>query len=267
MISIQMLGTGYATVTKCYNTCYVIKTEQGNVMVDAGGGNTILAQMENAGLKWQDIKALYITHAHTDHILGCIWALRKFSVMMKGGKYQGELRVYGMADNLDYVVKSCEYLLNGGLHKNIQFIPVADGDRFTECGINFEVMDIHSTKQPQIGYRAWMEENGQHVYLVCPGDEPCEASCEKYAEGADWLLHEAFCLKDDADKFKPYEKHHSTAYDAGVMAERLHVKNLLLYHTEDTDLEHRAGRYAGEAKENFSGHVVVPADLEEIRIL
>ena len=34
------------------------------------------------------------------------------------------------------------------------------------------------------------------------------------------------------DTFKPYEKCHSTALDAGKLAEELVVKNLILYHTE-----------------------------------
>ena len=44
----------------------------------------------------------------------------------------------------------------------------------------------------------------------------------------------------DKELFQPYEKNHSTAYDAEKIAERLGVKNLLLYHTEDFDLENRA---------------------------
>lgn len=57
--------------------------------------------------------------------------------------------------------------------------------------------------------------------------------------GADWLLCEAFCLYDDRERFKPYEKHHSTALDAGRLASKLNVKNLLLYHTEDKTLATR----------------------------
>ena len=33
-----MLGTGNATVTKCYNTCFILKTKETVLLVDAGGG-------------------------------------------------------------------------------------------------------------------------------------------------------------------------------------------------------------------------------------
>lgn len=41
-----------------------------------------------------------------------------------------------------------------------------------------------------------------------------------------WLLHEAFCLFSQADKFKPYEKHHSTVKDACELAQKLEAENL-----------------------------------------
>lgn len=60
-----------------------------------------------------------------------------------------------------------------------------------------------------------------------------------YLEGSSWLLHEAFCLFGEADKFKPYEKHHSTVKEACQLAENLGIPNLLLYHTEETHLRER----------------------------
>ena len=45
---LTMLGTGNATVTKCYNTCFTIKIGKNILLVDAGGGNGILRQLEKA---------------------------------------------------------------------------------------------------------------------------------------------------------------------------------------------------------------------------
>ena len=38
------------------------------------------------------------------------------------------------------------------------------------------------------------------------------------------------------ERFRPYEKHHSTVRDACVLAEKLSAKHLVLWHTEDKDL-------------------------------
>ncbi|MDE7246800.1 MAG: hypothetical protein K2N43_02820, partial [Lachnospiraceae bacterium] len=61
MVRLVMLGTGHAMVTKCYNTCFVIDSGDESIMIDAGGGNGILTQVEKAGLDWSKIRALFIT--------------------------------------------------------------------------------------------------------------------------------------------------------------------------------------------------------------
>ena len=73
---ITMLGTGNAHATRCYNTCFTLHGEKGMLLVDAGGGNGILTQLEKARIRREDISDLFVTHAHTDHLLGCIWIMR-----------------------------------------------------------------------------------------------------------------------------------------------------------------------------------------------
>lgn len=266
MVRLVMLGTGHAMVTKCYNTCFVIDSDNGSIMVDAGGGNGILAQVEKAGLDWSKIGALFITHAHTDHIVGGIWVLRRINFLIKHGEYNGIFNVYGLLENLDYLRDSCDFLLYDKMSNRIRFIPICGGDELMEFGIKFEVININSTKKEQLGFRAVIRDRDEEIVLVCLGDEPCYATSEDYVRNADWLLSEAFCLRSEKDIFHPYEKKHSTAYDAGQVAERLGVKNLLLYHTEDSDLENRAKKYAAEARQIFNGNIVVPKDLEVVRI-
>lgn len=65
------------------------------------------------------------------------------------------------------------------------------------------------------------EDNGEK--LTCCGDEPYHEYEMPYAKNSKWLLHEAFCLYSQADRFKPYEKHHSTVKDACELAERLGI--------------------------------------------
>jgi ribonuclease Z len=50
--------------------------------------------------------------------------------------------------------------------------------------------------------------------------------------------------------------------NACEFAEELHVKNLLLYHTEDRNLSHRKELYYEEGRKYFSGNLLIPDDLE-----
>ena len=47
-------------------------------------------------------------------------------------------------------------------------------------------------------------------------------------------------------------------------AQELRARNLILYHTEDRTLETRSERYANEAREVFTGSIIVPDDLQTI---
>ena len=41
-----------------------------------GGGNTVLNQLEKAEINWKDVKHIFVTHKHIDHLLGMIWMIR-----------------------------------------------------------------------------------------------------------------------------------------------------------------------------------------------
>ena len=61
-----LLGTGNATVTKCFNTCFAIKTGEEYLLVDTGGGNGIMAQLEKAKIPMEAIHEIFMSHEHTD---------------------------------------------------------------------------------------------------------------------------------------------------------------------------------------------------------
>ena len=136
---------------------------------------------------------------------------------------------------------------------------VHDGETVDIDDMKVTFFDIASTKVKQYGFEAKLPD-GQS--LVCLGDEPYTMQCEPYARNCDWLMCEAFCLYKDRFVFNPYEKSHSTALDAGMLAQELGVKHLVLYHTEDTHLDTRAATYSAEAAQYYKGPILVPADLE-----
>ena len=267
---ITMLGTGNATVSQIYNTCFVLQTPSTLMLVDAGGGNGILAQLKKVNVQISDIHHLFVTHAHTDHVLGVIWVIRMVA-QCKG--YKGLLHVYGN----DKVMKVIKTIIDMILAKKqlakvaerVVFHQLEDGDCFEVGDMKLECFDIQSTKEKQFGFRAELpssDESGKPLVLACLGDEPYNELNRRYIVGTDWMMCEAFCLYADRDTFKPYEKCHSTALDAGKLAEELGVKNLILYHTEEKTLANRKEKYTREAAENFKGRIFVPDDLEVIEL-
>ena len=98
-MKLTILGTGNAKVTKCYNTCFVLNKDKEYFMIDGGGGNTILKQLEDAGISWKEISTIFVTHKHIDHLLGIIWMLRMYCQGMARGQFDSEVTIYGHASH------------------------------------------------------------------------------------------------------------------------------------------------------------------------
>lgn len=262
-----MLGTGHAMVTECYNTCFLMEDDGRLLLVDGGGGSGLLRQVSHAGYDCKDIHHIFVTHKHLDHLLGVVWMLRIICQSMARGMYEGEAYIYSHHEVLALLRSMAVGLLDeksaACIDHGLHFVEVKDGETLDIIGHPVTFFDIRSTKAKQFGF---CMELGSGKKLTCCGDEPLSAVLEHYAAGCEWLLHEAFCLHAEADVYKPYAKHHSTVMDACQLAERLGVRNLLLYHTEDQNLLRRRELYVNEGSQYFHGTLFVPDDLDVIQL-
>ena len=231
-MKLTMLGTGNAVVTACYNTCFVLQEGGRYFLVDGGGGNTLLLRLKQADIDWRQIRTVFVTHKHMDHILGILWMMRLICQGMARGEYEGDAVIYGHREVIGLLEDMAGKLLHEKqtqfIGRRLHLVAVEDGEQQRILGRPVTFFDIGSTKDRQFGFSM---ELGEGKRLTCCGDEPYHDCEERYVRGSDWLLHEAFCLSSQADVFRPYEKHHSTVADACRLAQSMGVKNLVLYHS------------------------------------
>ena len=266
-MKLTMLGTGNALTTECYNTCFLLSEKDKHFLVDGGGGNQILSQLKRSGNNWADIKDIFVTHKHIDHLLGIIWLIRIICQHMAKGDYIGDANIYAHEDLINLIKELSEKLLQKKesqlLNKRLHLVAITNNETLNIIGHKTTFFDIGSTKAKQFGFSM---ELGNGEKLTCCGDEPYNETEKQYVQNSTWLLHEAFCLASEADIFSPYEKHHSTVKDACILAEQLNIKNLVLYHTEDKNIQNRKTLYKNEGKQYYSGNLFIPNDLEVINI-
>ena len=183
-----MLGTGNATVTECYNTCFVLSGEGKHLLVDGGGGNTVLRRLKQAGTDWKDIRDIFVTHKHIDHLLGIIWMARMICQNMSRGTYDGEARIYAHDEVIALIDDMARKLLGAKesafIGKRLHLITVGDGEEREIIGRKFAFFDILSTKAKQYGFCMDLgggERNalprhplGDFVFgeVVMPGEHP-----------------------------------------------------------------------------------------------
>ena len=266
-MKLTMLGTGHATVTRCYNTCFLLEEGGRMVLVDGGGGNTIQRQLLLAGCDWKDIHHVVVSHCHLDHVLGVLWMLRLFCQGMRTGSYAGEAWIYSHRDVLDLLrdmaARTLSAKYRAPLDETLHLVEVHDGETISLLGHPTTFFDMQSVNETQYGFAM---DYAQDKRLVFCGDEPCRKHLWRLAGQCEWLLHEAFCLASEAAVFRPHAKQHSTVQDACELAELLRVRNLVLYHTEDTHMENRKQLYLAEGQRFYSGNLFVPEDLESLEL-
>ncbi len=279
-MKITMLGTGHAMVTELYNTCYALQNtnepaiEQGicsaedTFLVDAGGGNFILHQLKHAGIKVTQIHDIFVTHKHVDHMMGVIWMARAITSAMSRGRYEGEARVYAHPDLCKLIESFSREVLDPRtavfIGDRFKFVPVEDGDVHQVIGHPVTFFDLGpACKVRQFGMSMQLED-GRRITAL--GDETCHPEGEAYLKDSYLALHEAFCLDAEEAKYHPYQIGHSTVKTACELAKQFNVKNLVLYHTEDSHGADRKRLYLEEGKRYFDGGLYVPDDLESFEI-
>lgn len=267
MEKLIVLGTGNASATHCYNTCFILHDGNEPLLVDAGGGNGIFPRLDKVGIRLDDIHQAFLTHCHTDHLFGMIWVIRFVAQHIRTGAYTGTFTLYCHDELIDIVRTITDMTLPPSMTRligdRIRLVPIQDGETHPFGSYHATFFDIGSTKARQFGFSLRLHNDKK---LTCLGDEPCTPGGRAHAEGSDWLLSEAFCLYADRERFKPYEKHHSTVREACTMASELNIANLVLWHTEDTQLAERKKLYTDEGRTYFSGNLFVPDDLETLEL-
>lgn len=265
--TITALGTGVADSVKYFQTSFFIKNDQTNILIDTGGGSGILAQLDRFNIALNDIQNIFITHKHIDHIFGVFWILRFRGANIHSGKAPN-LTIYASANNIALIKEVSAMFLKEKVtalfDSKILFIPVNDTPDTTLNDWNIQFFDVQSKKEEQWGCAVTFPNTKKLAFI---GDEPYTQAIASNCMNADYFFHDAYCLEKDRRTFTPHEISHSTTKEAGVNAQKVQAKNLIIFHTEDkATFGNRKALYTAEASTEFSGNVFVPDDGEVIEI-
>lgn len=265
MQKLIMMGTGNGLVFDCYETCFVLQNDDNYFLIDTGGSADIIKHLTKSNINLDKIHDIFISHCHTDHILGLFWLLKKISVMVLEEKYQGVLNIY-CNDEVAKAIKGIypnlfpQKLINI-IDKLLNIIILNNNDVKIIANREYTFFDVLAKGNKLYGFETILDNNKKMIFL---GDETCNSLLYERIKDSDYVMHEAFCLDSDADIFKPYEKNHSTVKSVCESLKNLNIKNLIIYHTEDTHIANRKELYVSEGKKYFNGNILVPDDLEII---
>ncbi len=266
MNKIIMLGTGNGGTIDLYNTCFVIQNENGNFLVDTGGSIEIIKRLKEIDIDYKSIRHIFISHSHTDHILGLFWYFKRISRDAMHGELTEKINIYCNDVVFTSIKEVSKHILPSKLmdaiYNVVNFNVLNDSDKYQINGVNYTFFDIKARGTKQFGFECIL--NGKKLAFL--GDETLNPELYKRVENFDYAMHEAFCLDSEENIFHAFEKNHSTTKSVSEVMNKLNVKNLILYHTEDSHKDQRKALYTKEAQNYFNGNIIVPNDLETIEI-
>jgi ribonuclease Z len=239
-------------------------------VVDAGRGVTM--RIAATPLKYDAMRAVFITHLHSDHTAGLP---DLFVTSWMFGRKTTPLQLYGPAGIgrlSDAMLQFFAYDIH--IRRDlVERLPAAGATIRTHVvrqGVMYEDSNVrvtafrveHPPVEPAYGYR--FDAAGKSI--VISGDTRPNANLVRYARGADILVHEAYLPEwfdrvdtpEVAAKLKAY---HSTPEEAGAMAASAGVKTLVLTHLVPAGQE---DTFRQRAAKTFRGRLIVSRDLMSV---
>lgn len=266
MDKIIILGVGNGGTLDLYNTCFVIQNSGGEFLIDTGGSIELIKRLNASKIDYRNIKHIFISHSHTDHILGLFWYFKKISQVIKHEQDKVKRTIYCNDVVFETIQEVSKHILPSSLmdliYKNFDFKVLKDGDKYQINGVDYKFFDIKAKGTKQFGFECVI--GGKKLAFL--GDETLNPILYGKIKNFDYVMHEAFCLESEESIFHAYEKNHSTTKSVSEVMNGLGVKNLILYHTEDSHKDKRKKLYTEEAQKYFNGKIYVPDDLDVIEL-
>lgn len=251
MAKVIILGSSNAVPSRDHeNTHLAIIGKTRSILVDCVSNPVI--RLEQAGVDFNELTDIIITHFHPDHVSGIPLLLMDMWLM---GRTK-PINIYGLHFTMDRLENLMGFY---GWAEWPNFFPVAFY-RLPESEKAF-VMDCDEFKitaspvhhmVPTIGIRVEVKQTQKVLAYSCD-TEPCEQTV-RLADGADILIHEAGGAVYG----------HSSAEQAGEIASKAEVGTLYLIHYPTGRFA--KGDIAAEAARTFQGKITVAKDFMTIEL-
>jgi ribonuclease Z len=273
-LKVTLLGTGNPRpVMQRFGSSILVEAGDQKLLFDCGRGCT--QRLYQAKVPFSEVTALFVTHLHSDHIVGIpdlwltgwimgrgtplrVWGPRGTEQMMKrlGQAYEFDIHIRRDIDEKippEGIVEKATDIEEGVVYEN-------GGVKVTAFNVN------HGPVKPALGYRV---DYGGHS-VVLSGDTRYSENLIKFAQGSDVLIHEvlaanAYQALHTALTPLQMEKvmgHHTKTEEAAMVFAKVKPKLAVYSHIvppNATDL-------LADTRKSYSGPVEVGEDLMSIEI-
>ncbi|HLC41100.1 MAG TPA: MBL fold metallo-hydrolase [Methylomirabilota bacterium] len=253
------LGTSAAIPSLQRDTTWLAFSSEGELLlVDCGGSP--LQKLQRAKCHIAHLSRIVVTHVHPDHAYGLPALIQNLMIqkrrapLMISCRVEHLERLQSLLDLFGLLDREKEFPILFETVEPREGIEVARTPTF----ILSASPNAHGA-MPNLAVRIDLRSNGRAV-VYSSDTEPCEAVI-RLSRGADTLIHEATFSSLDPDRSGA----HSTARQAGEVAQASGVKQLILTHI-DPRYHNDPSPLIREAREAFSGELLVAEEFRQYQI-
>lgn len=250
MPKLVILGSSNAVPDENHeNTHMALVGEERQVLIDCVSNPIV--RLKQAGLKHEELTDLVLSHMHPDHVSGVPLLLMGMGLL----KRENVLTVYGLESVLEAMQKMLQSYDWDTWHSfPVKFQRIA-ADELAPLLATDEFRIYTSPVKhfvPTVGFRIEFPKSGKVLAYSC--DTAPNPNLLGLAKDADVFIHEAAI---------PYgsSEGHSTASQAGEMAQKAGAKKLYLIHYPTNAFGFDYHKLVDEAAEHFEGPVALAEDF------
>ena len=243
IIKVTILGSGTPRISfERFSQSILIEHKQDKYLFDAGRG--ALIRLYQSNILPNEIKNIFITHLHSDHILG-------FSdILMTGWVYHRDspLQIYGpegtknfvkntlkaYEDDINVRIQDPENLDILGLQSNV--VTIYDGFNYQNNGLTIEAFSVkHEPFTHAFGFKIY---NSKYC-VVISGDTTYSETVIEKAKGCDLLIHEIAHASEHTlkkySKAKGVISYHTNAVEVSDIINKTYPRLTVLNHVLSLD--------------------------------
>lgn len=238
---VTLLGTGSpAPDMRRFGPGVLVEAGGKKLLIDSGRGGT--QRLRQAGLALGQVDAVFLTHLHSDHVVGLpdLWLTGWLQVPYAARKgpfvVYGPTGTQGLMDGLarafewDIQARIADQKLNPEVIR-AQVTEVKEGVVYEQAGVKVTAIEVDHGEllKPAFGYRVDFAARS----VTISGDTRFSENLIKHAEGTDLVIHQVAAVREELlanPVFKVILSHHTKPDEAGTLFTRVKPRLAVYYH-------------------------------------
>ena len=268
-VRITFLGTGAGNCIQRAHTAIVLDWADGpRILIDASSGNSVSRNAALMGMDGSEFNKILVSHHHSDHIGGLPHIQGQRFLL---NPYDDPLEIYcseeaahGIRKLFDATSITHSATEEGLISREGAKLAIWHTVRVQDpidlgSGVHASSFPVDHIKGA-IGWRIEKDD----LAVVFSGDTRFSTDVVNAAQNADVLIHEALSI--ETEKERTHNRLHSTAAEAGTVAQMAQARQLVMTHI-DSSYHSNTGLLKKEASEFYEGPIYVAHDLFRINIV